>query len=93
MDANARVRQFNIQFSRMELRTVLQTARERFGKAVVKSAWIYKYPAGRWEFQIPACDTFPSGYYWYGQAHNAYDARAKGWYYAGRDWDARQENK
>lgn len=37
-----------------------------------KECWVIKLSGGYWEFHCP-------GYYWYGMAENAYDARQKGW--------------
>lgn len=37
------------------------------------AAWAYNFGGGHWEFHGP------KGFYWHGEADNAYDARAKGW--------------
>jgi hypothetical protein len=38
-----------------------------------KDAWVWKAGRNHWEFHGPG------GYYWHGRAHDAYEARAKGW--------------
>jgi hypothetical protein len=43
------------------------------GKRVVKDAWVWCAGRDHWEFHGP------DGFFWHGNASNAYDARYKGW--------------
>ena len=63
----------NIAFSRTMLSSVMADVRERTTAEQRRAAWVYHFGSGHWEFHGPG------GYYWHGEADNAYDARAKGW--------------
>lgn len=52
----------------------LEFARKGLAKVrLMKDAWVWHFHRDHWEFHGP--DKF----YWHGRAHNAYDARYKGW--------------
>lgn len=63
----------NVSFCRTLLRSVMKDINPVTTVAERKSAWVYHFGRGHWEFHGP--DEF----YWDGRADNAYDARAKGW--------------
>lgn len=76
----------NITFSRKLLAYVHQDVRRVLTRLAIdhvrpdlaradlrKAAWVWHDGADRWEFHGP------DDYYWHGRAHNAYEARAKGW--------------
>jgi hypothetical protein len=71
----------NIAFSRSLLREVVIELKEKApGVRVMKDAWVWKAGFGQWEFHGPKSGhaDMPQ-FYWHGRAHNAYEARAKGW--------------
>jgi hypothetical protein len=59
------------------LKQVMVDVRKHATPEQIKAAWVYKtteYSASKhYEFHGP------SGFYWYGRADGAYDARYKGW--------------
>lgn len=64
----------NILFCRSLLSRVHRDVRAYApGIKVRKDAWVWCAGRDHWEFHGP------DGYYWHGNASNAYDARAKGW--------------
>ena len=63
----------NVEFCRTLLRLALDDIKPLTSGAERKAAWVYNLGNDSWEFHGP------DGYYWYGDAGNAYDARAKGW--------------
>lgn len=71
----------NSMFCRRLLTLALADIRPLTTVAERKEAWVYHFGRGHWEFHGP------KGFYWHGDADNAYDARAKGWH----AWLAKQE--
>ena len=64
----------NITFSRRLLASVRQDVRYYApGTKVMKDAWVWCAGGDLWEFHKH------TGFRWHGRAHNAYEARAKGW--------------
>lgn len=65
----------NVAFARSLMKIVHKDVKRAFPEIVLnsKSYWVYRYPRDKWEFHGP------DGFYWYGSAFNAYDARAQGW--------------
>lgn len=59
-------------FTRLLLKQIVPTVRKA-GKSVFKDAWVWRASRQVWEFHGP------DGFYWYGRAYNAYEARYKGW--------------
>lgn len=66
---------FNMQFCRALLSTVMEDVRKYTTVEERKEAWTYHFDLrkGAWEFHGP------NGFYWYGDADNAYHARYQGW--------------
>lgn len=63
----------DIAFSRALLSQVVADVK-KFAPAVkMNDAWVYHSIGDTWEFHGP------EGFYWYGSASNAYEARFKGW--------------
>lgn len=73
----------NITFCRILLKNVMEDVRQLASAEQRKAAYVYNYCDGQWEFHGP------DGYYWHGEADNAYHARAQGW----MAWASRQESK
>ncbi len=63
----------NVAFSREVLKETMVDIKRVTSPKERKDAWVWKSQFGSWEFHGP------EGYYWFGDADNAYDARAKGW--------------
>jgi hypothetical protein len=64
----------NTMFTRSLLRLGVADLKKHFPKVrAVKDAWVWKAGRDHWEFHGP--DKF----YWHGSAHDAYEARYKGW--------------
>jgi hypothetical protein len=64
----------NLSFCRALLREAIKELKEKApGIRPMKDAWVWKAGFGSWEFHGP------DKYYWHGRAHNAYEARYKGW--------------
>lgn len=63
----------NIRFSRALLSSVQARVEALFPESNRAGAWVHRNDRQHWEFHGP--DEF----YWYGQADNAYHARALGW--------------
>lgn len=63
----------NVTFSRELLKKVMEDIRTVTTAAERKDAWVYHFGRDDWEFHGP------DGYYWWGSADNAYDARQQGW--------------
>jgi hypothetical protein len=64
----------NISFSRELLRLVQRDVKSFAPNVKVrKDAWVWCAGRDHWEFHGP------DGYYWHGNADNAYEARANGW--------------
>ena len=64
----------NVTFCRATLSMVHELVRKVGIRHPMKAAWVHRGNFDTWEFHGPG------GFYWYGKAHNAYDARAKGWH-------------
>jgi len=64
----------NLIFCRVLLRQVLADVRPLLPAGFkLRDAWVWTSDRKQWEFHGP------DGFYWYGDADNAYDARAQGW--------------
>jgi len=63
----------DVEFGRAHLKCVLNDISRVTSVEERKAAWVYRFTDGCWEFHGP------EGYYWYGDADNAYTARASGW--------------
>lgn len=64
----------DITFSRYLLNDLHKELKRRFPSIKLRKTWVWKIGrAGHWEFHGP------DHFYWHGRAHNAYDARYKGW--------------
>ena len=63
----------DVAFCRKLLALTMQDIRKVTTAAERKGAWVYGYGSDNWEFHGP------DGFYWWGYAANAYDARSKGW--------------
>lgn len=63
----------NLAFCRQLFKLVLMDVRKLATPEEIKAAWVYHFERDNWEFHGP------NGFYWYGSADNAYDARANGW--------------
>jgi hypothetical protein len=64
----------NTDFCRAYLKNMMEEVRKHISSKDIKAAWVWKDSNGRcWEFHGP------DGFYWYGSASNAYEARANGW--------------
>ena len=68
----------NLQFSRLHLSSVMIDVRKHVPTKIIKTAWTYKSGDFR-EFQVPRCDMFTDGVYYYTRDHNLWWVRAKGW--------------
>lgn len=68
-------------FTRSLLKLGATQVKKHFPKIrIVKDAWVYHSGRGCWEFHGPKTGNadMPQ-FYWYGRAHDAYEARYKGW--------------
>lgn len=64
----------DIMFSRSMLRSAHTLVKVKFPNVNLKTgAWTYHFHRDSWEFHGP------DGFYWNGNAGNAYDARYQGW--------------
>lgn len=63
----------NNMFSCSLLREATALVRKHFPDTKIRDAWTYHFHSGHWEFHGP------DGFYWHGNAENAYDARYHGW--------------
>ena len=64
----------DVVFTRMLLSQAHQLVKLHFPDLNLRrNAWVYKYPRDHWDFHGP------DGFYWYGRAGTAYEARYKGW--------------
>lgn len=73
MDATSKV------FVRLMLKTAMAEVKKKFDATTRKAAWTCDMGLGCWEFHINKCPQLPEGFYWYGSASGAYEARAVGW--------------
>jgi hypothetical protein len=62
----------NVSLCREVLKLVIDDVRAFNPELPLKEAWVYKLGRDHWEFHF-------RDFYWYGDADNAFDARAKGW--------------
>lgn len=71
-------------FTRSLLRLAKADLKRHFPRIrIVKDAWLWTDGRGCWEFHGPkicnADDPDNVPFFWYGRAHDAYEARYKGW--------------
>lgn len=74
-----RTRTDNHAFCRAYYKETMKDVRKVVSKELVKESWVWQNTSAAhssYEFQIPSQNV-----YWYGQAHCAWDAKAKGWSY------------
>lgn len=71
--------EINVRFCRLMLSALIEEfAAEHKDIRVVRHAWVLKVDKrNHWEFHVSAGPA--KGYFWYGHADNAYDARYHGW--------------
>ncbi len=63
----------NLAFTRLLLKGTMEVIKPLTTVAERKAAWVYHLMGDDWEFHGP------DGFYWYGDADNAYHARQQGW--------------
>jgi hypothetical protein len=70
----------NVRFCRLLIGSLRKEFRKDHPEVrIMKHAWVIQVDhRGHWEFHISEGPS--KGFYWYGRAHNAYDARYQGWH-------------